>query len=582
MSLNALYENELSYMRELGQDFARANPRLAGFLSREASDPDVERLLEGFAFSVAQLRQKLEDEMPELVHGLMRLLWPHYLRPIPPLSVVALSPASEAEAGAIQVPAGIAVASRPVAGVSCRFRTCYPVTVLPFTVTDLQAESSETRGHLSVTLEATGRASLRALRGGTVRLFLNTEREPSTGRMLLLWLSRHLRAITATTEGGRALTLAPDVVRPVGFAADEAVIPYPPNAFAGFRTLQEYLAFPAKFLFLDIGGLAPVADMEGRRLTLRFDTTRPFPDHFRVVQGQIALNCTPVINLFRQEAHPLRIDRSRSEYRIVTGGPPEAAIYAVDGVTGSMQGRAGRITYAPFESFRHDRPGAAGDTPFYRESLRPAAVGGGIDHFLTFVTPYERPAGAMGEVVSVALSCTNGALAERLAVGMIDQPTSETPATIRCTNIMGVSPHTPPPIGEGLLWRLLSNLARNFASLADVAALRTVLASYDFRAIHDIQARRRLELLQEALEDFTHGAEDAVIRGCPVRLRTLTCTVAESKIGGEAELFLFGSVLDRFFDAYAGVNSLHRFTIRGRDSNVEFRWAPRRGMGAPR
>ncbi len=31
----------------------------------EATDPDVERLLEGFAFSVARLRQKLDDEMPE-------------------------------------------------------------------------------------------------------------------------------------------------------------------------------------------------------------------------------------------------------------------------------------------------------------------------------------------------------------------------------------------------------------------------------------------------------------------------------------------------------------------------------------
>lgn len=53
MSLNAHYQDELSYLRELGQEFARANPKLAGFLAREANDPDVERLLEGFAFSVA-------------------------------------------------------------------------------------------------------------------------------------------------------------------------------------------------------------------------------------------------------------------------------------------------------------------------------------------------------------------------------------------------------------------------------------------------------------------------------------------------------------------------------------------------
>ncbi|MFC6791280.1 type VI secretion system baseplate subunit TssF [Methylobacterium komagatae] len=237
--------------------------------------------------------------------------------------------------------------------------------------------------------------------------------------------------------------------------------------------------------------------------------------------------------------------------------------------------------YEPFETFRHDLPEATASRPFFKERLRPATVGRGIDHFLSFVTPHPLPAGGTGEVVSVALTCTNGSLAERLSIGMIDQPTSETPATVRFANVMGVTPHTPPPVGESLLWRLISNLARNFSSLADVGALRTLIASYDFRALHDLQAHRRLELLQEAIEDFTHDAEDAVILGHPMRVRTLLCTVAEDKIGGEAELFLFGSVLERFFTVYASVNTLHRFTIRGRDSKVEYRWKPRTGTDRP-
>ncbi len=496
MSLNALYENELSYLRELGQEFARANPSLAGFLSREATDPDVERLLEGFAFSVAQLRQKLEDEMPELVHGLIRLLWPHYLRPVPPMSVVAFTQVNEGDRGAIVIPAGIALASRPVDGVSCRFRTCYPVDVLPLAITEVEGESGHASARLSLTLQATGRGGLRALQGGRLRLFLNTAREPSVGRALLLWLSRHLRAITVRDEAGVRLSLPPDAVEPVGFGADEAVIPYPRNAFAGFRYLQEYLAFPQKFLFLDVTGLEPVATLAGRRATLTFEFARPLPDQMRITRDHVVLNCTPVINLFPQDAPPLRVDRSRSEYRVVTGSHPEAAIYAIDRVVGHFQGKAGRIDYEPFESFRHDLPGAVGSKAYVKERLRPAAVGRGIDHFLSFVTPDMPDAATTGEVVSVALTCTDGALAERLGIGMIDQPTSETPATVRFTNVAGVSPHTPPPIGENLLWRLISNLARNFSSLADVGALRTLLASYDFRALHDLQARRRLELLQ--------------------------------------------------------------------------------------
>lgn len=577
MSLNAYYEDELSYLRELGPEFAHANPKLAGFLAREANDPDVERLLEGFAFLVARLRQKLEDEMPELVHGMIRLLWPHYLRPVPPLSVVAFAPAAGGGQTSVRVAAGTSLASRPIEGVSCRFRTCYPVDVLPFTVAKTESDNRPTSARLSLKLQAVGRGTLQALEGGRIRLFFNTEREPQTGRTLLLWLSRSLRSVTATTENGESLTLPADSIRPVGFNDAEGVLPYPANAFIGFRHIQEYLAFPAKFLFVDLVNLAPLARLAGRQVTLTFEFSRPFPEQTRITEGHVRLNCTPVVNLFAHDAHPLRIDRARSEYRIMAGGQIGASIYSVDKVTGYVQGRPERLEYDAFEAFRHDMPGENAQTPFYRERLRPATVGRGVDHYLAFVSRLDKAVNPPAEIISIALTCSNGALAERLAIGAIDQPTSDTPATVTFANIMAVTPQTPPPIGENLLWRLISNLSRNFGSLVDVGALRTIIASYDFRAVHDSQARRRLELLLEALERFDSRVEDGVMRGMPVRVRKITLSVAESKIGGEAELYLLGSVLEQFFSVYASINSLHRFAIQGSESKVDYRWPLRTG-----
>lgn len=577
MALNAYYEDELSYLRELGQEFALANPKLAGFLSREAQDPDVERLLEGFAFLVARLRQKLEDEMPELVHGLIRLLWPHYLRPLPPMSIVAFEPAAGSGQVAVRVPAGTALAARPLEGVSCRFRTCYPVEVLPFTVARTEVENRPTSARLALKLQALGRGTLQTLEGGSLRLFFNTEREPQIGRALLLWMQRHLRSITATTESGDAFVLPAGSVRPVGFGDDEAVLPYPPNAFIGFRHIQEYLAFPAKFLFVDIVNLAPLAQFVGREVTLSFEFSRPLPEQLRITDGHIRLNCTPVVNLFAHDAHPLRIDRSRSEYRIMPGGNLGGSVYSIEKVTGYVQGRAERIEYEPFEAFRHDVPGQPASKLFYRERLRPSTVGRGVDRYVSFVTRLDAGASPPAEIISVALTCTNGALAERLAVGAIDQPTSETPATVAFSNIMSVTPETPPPIGENLLWRLVSNLSRNFGSLVDVGALRTILSSYDFRAVQDAQARRRLELLMEGLLQFDSRVDDALLRGLPVRVRRITLTAAESKIGGETELFLLGCVLEQFFSVYASINSLHRFAIRGSETRVEYAWPLRTG-----
>ena len=42
---NDYYQDELLYLRELGREFARANPEAAKYLAEPGADPDVERLL---------------------------------------------------------------------------------------------------------------------------------------------------------------------------------------------------------------------------------------------------------------------------------------------------------------------------------------------------------------------------------------------------------------------------------------------------------------------------------------------------------------------------------------------------------
>ena len=55
--------------------------------------------------------------------------------------------------------------------------------------------------------------------------------------------------------------------------------------------------------------------------------------------------------------------------------------------------------------------------------------------------------------------------------------------------------------------------------------------------------------------------------------------VAGGKLGGEAEMFLFGAVLDAFFSSYASLNSLHQFAIKGLEGKAVFDWPMRAGMG---
>lgn len=76
------FDAEMRYLREAAKAFAQAHPDRAAMLDLDKAgtpDPYVERLFEGFAFSVGRLREKIDDDLPELTEGLVSMLWPHYL-----------------------------------------------------------------------------------------------------------------------------------------------------------------------------------------------------------------------------------------------------------------------------------------------------------------------------------------------------------------------------------------------------------------------------------------------------------------------------------------------------------------------
>ena len=380
-------------------------------------------------------------------------------------------------------------------------------------------------------------------------------------------------------EGGTRFATGQADVTASGFGDDEVLLPWPENTFAGFRLLQEYLTYPAKFLSVVIGGLATKVAGDARSATIIVEFDRPFPPQFRLGDEQLRLNCVPALNLFSHDAEPIRVDQTKTEYRVAPLGGGGLTIHSLDSFVGYKQGRSERRVYQPFEMFRHDLPGDRADRCFVRERLRPSIVARGADTYVSFVDRLGEALGSDAEVVSIKLTCSNGNLAERLPVGSVDQPTTDLPTGLAVTNVTAVTAEIPAPIGDNLMWRLVANLARNYGSMSDVEALRSILSAYDFRAAHDLLARRRLALLMESLKSIEVETRDAVLRGIPVRLRHLTLSVEEAKMGGEAELHLFGAVINAFFASYMGINSLHQVSVHGLDTKASFTWPPRFGSG---
>ena len=133
------YERELTFLRDMGAEFAQKYPKIASRLVLEADkceDPHVERMLEAFAFLAARVHLKIDDDFPEITEALLNILYPHYMRPVPSMSIVEFQVDSEQvnPGTGLKIARDSVLNSRSVSGAPCKFRTCGDTTFWPVRV----------------------------------------------------------------------------------------------------------------------------------------------------------------------------------------------------------------------------------------------------------------------------------------------------------------------------------------------------------------------------------------------------------------------------------------------------------------
>jgi len=566
------YEAELAYLRELGEAFSRANPDVAPLLGSRANDPDVERLMEAFAFLTGRLRQRAEEHLPDLAQGLIGMLWPHYLRPLPSLTVLRFD--APQAGGEAMVPAGAQVSSRPVDGITCRFRTAHAMPLVPARVAALELEERAASATLTLQLEATAGATAAQLAHRSVRLFLHGPREPEPGPQLLHALLRHCVGVRVG-DGTRWLSVPSTALRHAGL--EEAVLPWPDNGFPGYRVIQEYLAFPARMLFLDLPAVPGAERLQGTRLVWEFRLDRRPDLPARPTAEHLQLNCVPALNLFPMSARPLLPSPDRFEHRVQPqDGHAEMRVHSVDAAEGRIQGRAERLAFPAFASYEHARPGAAG--LFRMVRLRPAVVGRGADMWVSFVGGDGAAVLPAVDAITLSLTCTDGEAAGRIPLGALDQAGPGCPPGLGVRNVVPVTPEAAPPLGGDLMWRLVAGLSRAMQPVTDLGALRALLSAYAFRALHEEPERQRLRLLLDGLRGISAHPLSTVVKGVPVHGREIRLVVAESGFGGIAGAWLFGTALDAFLATRAAINTVSRLVVVGEETRSEMRWPIRAGQ----
>ena len=616
------YERELTFLRRMGAEFAERYPKVAGRLMLEPNkceDPHVERMLEAFAFLAARVHLKIDDDFPEITEALLNVVFPHYVRPIPAMSIVEIK--LDADQGKLttgyKLPRGSMLYSRPVDGVPCKFQTSYDTTLWPVAVSAAQwttpdrlkpaARFGDAAAVLRIELRCESGMTFSQLELSSLRFYLDGAGNLTAALYELLNTSGRPIVVRELASGPgsaapKSVTLPASVLQPAGLGPGEGMLPYPGQSFDAYRLIQEYFAFPEKYLFVDLSGFA---ELRAAGMGANIEVLIPIPGYERtewramleagVAASTLRLGCTPIINLFPHVSEPILLSQRRPEYQLVADARRRLTteIYSVDDVSAVTPESERPLRFQPFYAparavsdglprrRAEDSAAKPSNGLYWLAKRRDSAwrSDDGTDILLSFVDRSGRVAHPDHDAVTARLTCFNSDLPSRLAFGNTSGdfelagggPIREIVSLIKPTRVIQA------PLGNSQSWRLISQLSLNYLSLVDAGgeALRETLRAYDLA--DSAVARKQIAGLVNV------GSEPAFARIVTdhgltfARGRKVEIEFDEEQFTGGG-IFLFGTIVERFLGLYASMNSFSILSARSRQrKRVVHQWPARAG-----
>lgn len=611
-----LYNLELNYLRELGAEFARNYPKVAGRLGlqdNEVTDPYVERLLEGFSFLSARIQLKIQAQFPRFTQQLLDAVCPNYMAPLPAMTVVQFEPnyTEGSLLSGFRLPAGTALRSHLIRNeqTACEFRTGHDCNLWPLRIieTELSAgmpdlplavpTQQRVQASLRIRLQACGGARFANLPLDRLEFFVGGDLVQST-RLLELLLASNSSVVCLDphqpTLAGHTLTGTP--LRHEGFAPEQALLPYGPRAFQGHRLLHEYFALPARFHFFSIGGLAKVLPkVSGDVLDMIVLLDRHSPQLEALVdRNSLKLFCTPAINLFPKRADRVPVSPGSHEYHVVLDRTRhlDYEVYAIERVQGHLSSNGEPQEFRPlFCSYSSDTAGNFG--AYFTQRREPRLLSStaqrhgkrtnyhGSEVFLSLVDQRQAPFADDLQQLSVDTLCSNRDLPLLMAQNVESDFSLKVSAPVKTTRML-VGPSRPYPAlaEEDSAWRLINHLGMNYLHLTDcdneqgAAALRELLSIYGELG-DPLVARQTQGLRSSALSPIYRRLPQSgpIVygRGLQVQL-----TVDEAAFSG-ASPFVFGALLEQFLARHVGINSFIELALCSLQRGDIATWQPRIG-----
>jgi type VI secretion system protein ImpG len=406
-----------------------------------------------------------------------------------------------------------------------------------------------------------------------------------TGAVVVQSASKPLKTMVVTT---------PPPVRGMGFEDNEALLPPSSRTYSGYRVLQEYFAFPERFFFIEVANLRQAfAQCPHNEIDLIFCLKEQEPRLERRVQADcFSLYCTPAINLFTQDNIIVDLKNEREEYLVVPDRTKilEYEVYSVESVVGRPRGANKpdrRYEFQPFYFSSYNETESAGFFSTRRAARQltdmeirhsPISEYLGTDVYVSFA----------GEAVTTKLKELTAlhvrALCSNRHVPMLRSEIQFDPGIGPPVNAIKTIIKTAPEnarVGGRDTWRIISHLSLNYRSLlsgpgeSGATVLQEMLRLYapDDREIAASQIRAlKMAKAIPAFRRIERAGPIVYARGLDINLELDETPFAETGV------FLFASILNRFFSRFVTLNSFVQTQLKTQQRGSVYQWPISKGM----
>lgn len=482
------YQNELAFLVESGQAFARQYPELAkslDFSSFTANDPDVQRLIESVAFLNARLQKRLDEQAPEISSEILKAIYPQFIAPIPSFAIMNFSYIAKPNNALKKIPRNtMLTTNKEFEKQYYNFKTTMDVEISPWEIENII---------LLRTTQANLPYDIYSICDNALQIRLNMLiQQPATNITFYIHMLDHVaynvyEAVTSlfpekntpVFENGEQI----GEIEVVGFDENESLFPHLSREDPSYRILLEYNVFCKKFLFFKVK----------LNKSPKVEIVIPFNSKKEIIikKGDLLLNCTPAINLFEKTSEPIVINNKAIQYRISAdnNSQHDIDIHTILSVEDTKFND--KRKYVPYFSCKH----VLDTQNHYVFWLAKREQNKNENGYETSIALLDTKPNLDSSVLYAKLLCIQGSA--NVLIGPEESwNIANTPGNLQCINIDRPTESFMPALHSRTQWRLISHLKINhfgFNNNEGLEYIKELLAIYDFQsnsnrnAMHDLK-----------------------------------------------------------------------------------------------